>query len=108
MSIRLVLAIVLAIIIAYGATRALPLLAGPSLQIATPADFTAYPDGSVPVEGHAKYTETLTLNGGPLLIDETGRFSTTLLIPRGGAILTLTATDRFGRTVTERRTVLIP
>jgi hypothetical protein len=105
---RSVLGIVLALLLLYGATRALPILSGPVLTVTSPPNYASFAEGYVPIEGVAKYTETLTLNGGPLLIDENGRFATTLLLPRGGAILTLTATDRFGRQVTEKRTVLIP
>jgi hypothetical protein len=65
-------------------------------------------DGSVMISGLALRTETLWLDGAPLLIDEKGAFATSLLLPSGGAILSLTATDRFGHEVTERRAVYVP
>lgn len=100
--------IVLAILILYGGIKVWPLLSGPDLDIDSPTDYTTFQDGFIRVSGQAKHTESLILNGGPLLIDPEGRFDTTLLLPEGGAILTLTATDRFGRSTTKRRTVYVP
>ncbi len=108
MALRGILAVVLLALVAYGALEAFPLLSGPKLTIESPLPYTSGTEGFVSIEGLAKHTETLTLNGGSLLFDENDRFSQTLLLPRGSAILTLTATDRFGRSVTERRTVFIP
>ena len=101
-------AVVLLLIVGYGFIKAAPLIAGPSLSIDTPTSYTSYPDGFVGVEGVARHSEAVFLNGGPLYIDPEGRFSTTLLLPTGGAILSVTATDRFGRSTTERRIVHIP
>lgn len=108
MTLKSIAAIILVLVLLYGVVEALPLLRGPALSITSPTDYASIVDGYAHIEGVAKHTETLMLNGGPLLIDEQGRFSTALLLPAGGAILTLTAQDRFGRHVTETRTVLIP
>ncbi len=100
--------IVLALLLIYGLTRAWPLLTGPSITLSSPTEGASVPDGFVTVAGTAHHTETLTLDGGPLLIDEQGAFSTSLLLPHGSAILSLTATDRFGRSATKRRAVFVP
>ncbi len=105
---RPIVAIVLILVAGYGAVKAFPLLRGPHLSIDSPTPYTSSPDGFITVSGVAHNTEALFLDGGPLLIDPEGRFSTRLLLPSGGAILTLTASDRFGRSVSERRTVYIP
>lgn len=89
----------------YGVVAAWPLLAGPSISIRVP-DGTV-PSGQVTIEGVARHTETLWLNGAPLLIDQEGRFSIPLTLPSGGVVLSLTATDRFGRERTETRSVFI-
>ncbi len=99
---------VLIALVLYGGLKAWPLLRGPFIALAIPSEYTSSPDGFVTISGVAHNTEALFLNNGPLLIDPTGRVETTLLLPHGGAILTLTATDRFGRATTERRTVYIP
>ncbi|HYD92952.1 MAG TPA: hypothetical protein VEB18_00625 [Candidatus Paceibacterota bacterium] len=106
--IRIVVGFVLLLLVGYGAVKAVPLLSGPSLVIATPSNYTTSADGFMTVSGVARNTEALFLNGGPLLIDPDGRFSKELLLPSGGAILTFTARDRFGRSSTETRTVYTP
>lgn len=100
--------IIVSILLLYGAIKALPLLSGPELTVLSPAPYASLPDGYLPIRGVAKYTETVQLNGNLLLIDQEGRFETLLLLPPGNAILVVTATDRFGRTVEERREVFIP
>ncbi|MBY0110983.1 hypothetical protein K2Y00_03220 [Patescibacteria group bacterium] len=105
--IRAVIAVVLLLLLAYGIKEAYPLLAGPDIRIDSPTERQTVPSGEVLVAGVASRTETLYLNGGPLLIDQDGNFSTSLTLPQGGAILSLTATDRFGRTRTMTRTIYI-
>jgi len=108
MIVRTAIALLLAALLIYGFVKALPLLLGPSITIVSPADQQAFPDGYVQIEGIARHTETLILDGAPLLIDESGHFKTALELPRGSAILSLTATDRFGRSRLMRRTVFVP
>ena len=108
MPLRLGIGLVLLILIGYGGFKALPLLQGPELQITSPKEGETFTDGFVRVEGSALHTENLSLNGGTLLIDESGHFSTILVLPHGGAILSLTATDRFGKTETVRRMIFVP
>lgn len=98
----------LVILAAYGATRAWPLIAGPSLAIASPEDNQSFPGGVVAITGQAKRAADLTLDGAPLLHDQDGNFSSTLTFPHGGSILTFEATDRFGRHVTARRSIFVP
>ena len=93
---------------AYGIYKAVPLLSGPHITLSSPSDDQSFPGGRVLVAGVARNTENLTLDGSPLLIDEKGHFSTELVLPVGGAILSLTATDRFGKTESVRRTIFVP
>ncbi len=106
--VRSALAVLLAAILFYGAAEAWPLLAGPALRIASPIADSTYPDGIVSVSGTAARIADLTVNGLPILHDADGSFQTTLALPRGGSILTVAATDRFGRTVTARRAIFVP
>lgn len=102
------IALVLLIIVGYGLSEAWPLLAGPSLSIASPAQNAPYPSGIVSIRGNAARAASLTLNGTPVLHDQNGDFSSMLTFPRGGSILTFVATDRFGRSVTATRTIFVP
>lgn len=101
-------AVTLVLLTVYGVIKAVPLLVGPQIKIEAPLEGASVADGFMTISGRAVHTSTLTLNGAPFLIDEKGRFSTTLLLPKGGAILSLTATDRFGRQTSVERTVYIP
>jgi hypothetical protein len=105
MSTRAISAILLALVIGYGFLKALPLIRGPRIDVTTLSTNT---DGLTVISGTAVHTETLTMNGGTLLIDNNGHFSQNLMLPRGGAILSLTATDRFGRSQKLERTVVTP
>lgn len=105
---RYLIGAVLLILAGYGIAEAWPLLTGPSISIASPADNASYQGGIVAVSGKAKRASAITLNGAPLLRDQNGEFSSTLTFPLGGTILTFVATDRFGRTVTARRSIFVP
>jgi hypothetical protein len=100
-----VVAIVLIGTFIYGGIKAWPLVRGPHITIET---LYTQESGVTLVTGVAKNTESMTLNGGTLLIDDQGRFESNLSLPRGGGILTLTATDRFGRNHTLQRAVITP
>ncbi|HEY0010926.1 MAG TPA: hypothetical protein VGB97_03395 [Candidatus Paceibacterota bacterium] len=106
MFLRYTAVIVLILVVGYGLVKAWPLVRGPELTL-EPVTQGDVP-GVVSFRGRALHTETLTLNGGILLIDDRGYFEKTLTLPSGGAILSLTATDRFGRSSYERLTVLVP
>lgn len=108
MPLRAVVGLILVTLVLYGGFKAAPLVLGPSLSLSSPVEGKSYPDGAVPVVGTAHHAEKLTLNGLPLLIDEQGQFSTSLDLPHGSAILSMTVTDRFGRTHSYTRTVYVP
>lgn len=93
---------------AYGAVEAWPLIVGPSIALSSPSDATVASDGIVEVTGVARRVAALTLDGAPLVYDQTGAFSSTLTFPRGGSILTLEAVDRFGRKMSVTRTIFVP
>lgn len=108
MLVRGAIGFLLLLILGYGLLKAYPLLAGPQLFIESPAEGATVADGFLTVAGTVRYGETLAVNGARLLIDEHGRFTDTLTLPYGNAILLLSASDRFGRRVTETRTVYVP
>ncbi len=105
---RYLISAVLLVLIVYGLIEAWPLLAGPTLSITSPTDNAPFPSGIVSVRGRTERAVTILLNGALLLHDQRGGFSSTLTFPRGGSILTFVATDRFGRTVTETRSIFVP
>jgi hypothetical protein len=100
--------IALVLLAGYGVFKAVPLLSGPEITLSSPTEGQSFAGGFALIEGTASHTENLSLNGAPLLIDAKGHFSTTLVLPHGGAILSLTATDRFGKSESVRRTIFVP
>jgi len=106
--IRFILGTILIAVLVYGGVEAAPLIAGPAIDLTSPLPQDTIPDGAVVLSGTAKRAESLSLNGGPLLIDEHGMFGKELTLPKGGTVLSLIATDRFGRTDQVTRTVYIP
>lgn len=107
MLVRGLISLVLVILAGYGMFEAAPLIRGPVLTLQTP-EFLYSEDGFVTITGTATHATALTLNDGPLPIDEEGYFSRLIVLPRGGAILSLSASDRFGRAVSKRITVTVP
>jgi hypothetical protein len=105
---KYLIGLILSVLIAYGLMEAWPLMVGPSLTVSEPVEYGSYPGGIVEIRGVAKRVVRLTLNGSPLLHDQEGNFSSTLTFPRGGSILTFVATDRFGRSVTATRSIVVP
>ena len=105
---RLLIALVLSVLAGYGLIEAWPLIAGPSLAIATPQNGESFPGGIVTVRGSAARIAMLTLDGAPVLHDENGDFSPTFTFPHGASLLTFDATDRFGRHVIVTRSVFVP
>lgn len=108
MPLRGIAALILLILVLYGGFKAAPLVLGPSLSLSSPTEGGSYAGGLVPITGRAYHAEKLTLNGLPLLIDKQGQFDTALDLPQGSAILSMTVTDRFGRTHSYTRTVYVP
>ncbi len=107
MTVRLLTVLVLIIVLGYGLREAVPLFIGPQITLSSPKNGGNFDNGFINISGTAVHTQGVRLNGNPIVTDQDGHFQTTLTLPRGGAILTLTATDRFGRTVNERRTVFV-
>ena len=105
---RFFIGLIISVFAVYGLWEAYPLIAGPALTIVEPVSGAHYLDGIVAITGQARRVTALTLDGGPLFAEQSGRFTTTLAFPRGGSILTLTATDRFGRSVTKQRYIYVP
>ncbi|MCR4333783.1 MAG: hypothetical protein NUV60_02090 [Patescibacteria group bacterium] len=105
---RFLITVTLVLLVGYGLVEAWPLWAGPSLSIVSPAEDASFSGGIVDIRGKATRTALLMLNGAPILRDQNGDFSSTMTFSRGGSILTLVATDRFGRSVSATRSIFVP
>ncbi len=94
---RIVIAVVVAAIVLYGLFEARKLLAGPEITIEFPKDGSATSTSAVTIVGTAQNIAFLTINDGPFYTDETGKFVYRFSPPAGYTIVTVAATDRFGR-----------
>jgi hypothetical protein len=105
---RIAIPLVLLAILGFGVAKAMPLILGPRLTIDSPADGTSSPDGFLTVSGTAYRTDSLTLDGASVLPDANGHFEKLVVLAAGHTILSLSATDRFGRSTHLYRTVSVP
>ena len=87
--------------ITYGAFRAYPLIAGPSITIYSPADGDYVASTTFEVSGQVKRANVITLQGIPITIDTEGHFSETLVAQAPYTILVLVATDSYGETISK-------
>jgi hypothetical protein len=73
------------------------LVRGPRIVIAEPLDGSLYSTTTVTIIGQAFNIQKISLNDKPILIDEEGNFKEVTLLYPGYNVLTMTASDRFGR-----------
>ena len=85
------------VILGYGAFEARRIIEGPTITIYMPKSGSATSSMGVVIAGNAQNISFLTINDKPGFTDQQGNFSETLSIPPGFAVLTVAATDRFGR-----------
>lgn len=93
--------LVVLVVLVYGLFEARQLIAGPSVTIISPRDGSATSSAAVIIEGVAKNISFLTINDAPAYTDEAGHFYEVLTPPPGYTMITVAATDRFGRAVVE-------
>ncbi|OGC81090.1 hypothetical protein A2943_01445 [Candidatus Adlerbacteria bacterium RIFCSPLOWO2_01_FULL_51_16] len=89
------------LLLGYGLFEAWRLLEGPQLSILSPVDGSATSSPAILIEGTAKNIAFLTINDKPSYTDETGHFRQLLSVPPGYTVVTVAATDRFGRRASE-------
>jgi hypothetical protein len=93
----LLIALVLTALLLYGLFEARRLLQGPQLSITSPQDGSAITEKFVIIEGMAQNIAFLTINDAPAFTDEAGNFRKLLSMPPGYTVVSVAATDRFGR-----------
>jgi hypothetical protein len=81
----------------YGLFESRKIIEGPVITIESPLDGSATSSTSLRIAGTAENISFLSINDKPSFTDETGHFAELLSLPPGFTILTVAATDRFGR-----------
>lgn len=100
------LALLVVVAVSYGAFRAYPLVAGPSITVYSPADGEYVASTTFEISGQVKRANIITLQGRPITIDTEGHFIETLVAQAPYTILVLVATDAYGETVSKTLRVI--
>ncbi len=87
------------LVIGYALFQARYLILGPQVTISTPISGSQVNSPLVTIEGTAQNISSLTLNSQNILVDPQGDFKQQLLLSEGYNIITITAEDKFKRTV---------
>lgn len=94
---RAIIALVIILVAGYGLFEARKVLEGPEIAIDSPTDGSATSSALVVVQGTAQNIAFLTINDAPAYTDPSGKFVYTIAPPAGYTVVTVAATDRFGR-----------
>lgn len=97
-----VLVIFFLLVVLYTLYQARALILGPRISIENPIDGATVNSPVVTIEGWARDTAWLNLNGRQIFTDESGSWSEKLIVQEGVSIMTVHAQDRFGRETEER------
>lgn len=104
---RALLVLAVLALLAYGLFEARQLIAGPRIIITSPVQGSATSSTAVIVAGTARNISFLTINDAAAYADEAGHFYEVLTPPPGYSIVTVAATDRFGREVREEVAITV-
>jgi len=88
-------------ILGYATTRTFAFIRGPILTIRYPQDYTVIQERLITLQGTATHIATLHVNGREIFTNEEGLFEDRLLLPPGYSIMTVSAQDQFGRSITK-------
>ena len=94
---RVLIVFIVLVVISYGLFEARKLLEGPDITIVSPRDGSATSTTAVTVVGTAQNISFLTINDAPSYTDEAGKFVYRFSPPAGYTVVTVAATDWFGR-----------
>jgi len=98
----IVLGVLALAILSYGVFEGRRIIEGPEISIESPINGSATSTTGVIIAGNAQNISFLTINDRPYFTDKQGNFSETVSLPPGLAVLTVAATDRFGRRTTKQ------
>lgn len=83
-------------IIGFAAYRSFGILKGAEVTITSVADGSTS-SGVVTINGATKHTSSININGRQIILDKTGAFTDTLLLPPGTSTITVSAKDALAR-----------
>jgi len=87
------------IIVGYGIWRSRDLLFGIRISVSGISDGMASQDSILTFSGMAKHATAITIDGGTVPLSDSGAWQDTLALSPGYNVVTITASDKFGRTI---------
>ena len=90
-------ALAILIVVLYASYRSLPYLRGPVIHIYQPLNGSSISSTTMTIIGKADRVNSLSLNDNPIQVDEAGNFRQIIIVFPGVNIVSLDATDQFGR-----------
>ncbi|MDQ5957756.1 MAG: hypothetical protein QG665_80 [Patescibacteria group bacterium] len=94
--------LVLLVCVVYAGFKMTAIVKGPSIEVLSPSSGAVYNQELAVIKGKAERISTIYMNDRQIFTDNEGRFSEPLLLFAGYNILTLRATDTFGRNVSKQ------
>ncbi|MEX1087335.1 MAG: hypothetical protein WEC58_02305 [Candidatus Paceibacterota bacterium] len=94
-------ALVVCLLVGYGLFQARDLISGPNVSIQHPQNGATVRTTLVNVEGITSNISAISLNDRTIYINEEGQFEEPVVLAQGYNVITIEATDRFGRTTTD-------
>lgn len=91
----------------YGLYKGKDFLTGPIITINSPRDGENISQSLVEITGEAKNISKITLNGRQIFTNGNGAFRENLLLAAGYNIIEVSAKDKFGREVKEKREIIL-
>lgn len=94
--------VLLAITVGYGFFQARVLLQGPTLVVHSPRPGETVSGTLMDVSGNTEHVTHVRVNGQPVTMDISGKFTQKLVTPEGYGVVLVEATNRFGHHVEKR------
>jgi hypothetical protein len=95
------------VLTAYSLYQARALLIGPRVWVTNLKDGEVVNTPLVVVEGQSRNIAWISLNGRQIFTDENGNWSEKLIVSEGTSIMTVEASDRFGRKTKKRVRIIL-
>ncbi len=93
--------IIFCVITGYSYYQSRNLMAGPKLEIESPVNGAVMASSTALVTGKTQNISYVTLNGRQIFTDESGNFSMNILLLKGYNTVTVSAKDKFGRSISK-------
>lgn len=103
---RGVIGLFLAIIAAYALYQTRDLIFGARLQVTSLTDGTVATEQLLTIEGRMKHAAAITINSNEIKTNQEGYFSEKILLSPGYNVITISARDRFGKSIEKTYRVL--